>query len=76
VDLPSIELTPLAHADDLLRVVQCCRQVETLAEGLAHWQPRGCVVSTYANMDLHEKFLALMGRDEFYQQSHRRWDAL
>jgi hypothetical protein len=36
VGLSGIELTPLARADDLLHVVQCCRPVEILVEGLAN----------------------------------------
>jgi hypothetical protein len=35
VDLPSVELTPLARSDDLLRIAQCCQPVEILEEGLA-----------------------------------------
>jgi hypothetical protein len=71
VGLPSVELTPLARADNLLCIVQCYRPVEALEEGLADWRPRSRVVSTDASMDLQE-FLALMGRDAFHQHSHRR----
>jgi hypothetical protein len=33
--LASVELTPLARADDLLRITQYCRPIKNLAEGLA-----------------------------------------
>jgi hypothetical protein len=76
VGLPSIELTPLARAVNLLRISQCYRLVETLAEGLVDQRPRGRMVSTDASMDLQEELLALIGRDALHQHSHHRWAAL
>jgi hypothetical protein len=35
VGLPSVELTPFTHADDLLHIAQRCWPVKTLAKGLA-----------------------------------------
>jgi hypothetical protein len=70
VGLPSIELTPLARADSFLRVVQCCRLVETLAKSFADQRPRGRVVPTDASVDLQEEFLSLLGRDAFHEHSY------
>jgi hypothetical protein len=70
VDLPSVELAPLARADELFHITECRWLVKTLAKGLADQRPRGCMVPTDASMDLQEEFLALLGRDAFHEHPY------
>jgi hypothetical protein len=46
-----------------------------LVESFADQRPRDHVVPTDPSMDLHEEFLALLGRDTFYEHSYPRWAA-
>jgi hypothetical protein len=72
VGLLGVELAPLACADDFFRVAQCSRPVKILVKGLDDQRLRGCMVPTYASVDLQEEFLALLGRDAFHEHSYRQ----
>ena len=87
VCLPSIVLTPLAGANDVRRVVYCCRPVETLSEGVPDQRPRRGVVAAHTGVDVAQELLPLFDGDaalqyathtslvELFVEDHKRLSA-
>ena len=67
MSLPTLELTSLTLADDLLCISQRSGPVKILAKGFFDQRPWGHVMSADSSMDLKEELFPLVSRDALHE---------
>ena len=72
MDLLGVELTRSTLPDQVDRIIESCRPIETLAKGFANKSARGGVGSALAFMDIGKKLDALFPRNALQEDSVSR----